>query len=78
MDPTRGFTLDLRNFRLCLACYGFNPFGAMSANYSIWPIILFPGNFPPHMCIKQISFILHMIILGKQMPRNDIDVYLQY
>ncbi|CAA7015122.1 unnamed protein product [Microthlaspi erraticum] len=39
--------------------------------------MLFPYNLPPWMVMKQSSMILSMIIPGKQMPGNDIDVYLQ-
>ncbi|CAA7029746.1 unnamed protein product [Microthlaspi erraticum] len=63
--------------RLGLATDGFNPFGAMSTSYSIWPVLLFPYNLPPWIAMKQSSTILSMIIPGKQMPGNDIDVYLQ-
>ncbi|XP_019238267.1 PREDICTED: uncharacterized protein LOC109218359 [Nicotiana attenuata] len=68
---------DPRNVRLGLASDGFNPFGAMETNYSIWPVVLIPYNRPPWECMKQTSFILSTIIPGKQMPGNDIDVYLQ-
>ena len=36
------FALDPRSVRLDLASDGFNPFGTMSTNYSIWPVILIP------------------------------------
>ena len=36
-----------------------------------------PYNKPPWECMKQTSFILSMIIPGKQMPSNDIDIFLQ-
>ena len=71
------FSEEPRNVRLGLASDGFNPFGVMSTNYSIWPVLLIPYNFPPWMCMKQTSFMLSMIIPGKRMPGNDIDVYLQ-
>ncbi|XP_060169988.1 uncharacterized protein LOC132600681 [Lycium barbarum] len=71
------FAVDPRNVRLALSSDGFNPFGAMATNYSIWPVVLIPYNRPPWECMKQTSFILSMIIPGKQMPGNDIDVYLQ-
>ncbi|XP_049368693.1 uncharacterized protein LOC125833582 [Solanum verrucosum] len=72
-----GFASDPRNVRLGLASDGFNPFGTMSTTYSIWPVFLIPYNLPPWMCMKHTSFILSMIIPGKQMPGNNIDVYLQ-
>ncbi|XP_075076754.1 uncharacterized protein LOC142163375 [Nicotiana tabacum] len=72
-----GFASDPRNVRLGLASDGFNPFGTMSTTYSIWPVFLIPYNIPPWMCMKHTSFILSMIIPGKHMPGNNIDVYLQ-
>jgi len=71
------FVNDPRNVRLGLATNGFNPFGNMSTSHSIWPVVLIPYNRPPWECIKQTSFILSMIIPGKQMAGNDIDVYLE-
>jgi hypothetical protein len=71
------FASDARNVRLALATDGFNPFGVMSSNYSVWPVILIPYNTPPWVCMKQTSFIMSMIIPGKQAPGNNIDVYLQ-
>ncbi|XP_056864346.1 uncharacterized protein LOC108851199 [Raphanus sativus] len=71
------FASESRNVRLGLATDGFNPFGTMSSSYSIWPVMLFPYNFPPWMSMKQTSMILSMVIPGKHMPGNDIDVYLQ-
>ncbi|XP_060202678.1 uncharacterized protein LOC132631095 [Lycium barbarum] len=71
------FSQDPRNVRLALASDGFNPFGHMSANHSIWPVVLIPYNTPPWVCMKQSNFILSMIILGMKMSVNDIDVYLQ-
>ncbi|XP_052732434.1 uncharacterized protein LOC128196236 [Vigna angularis] len=71
------FALDPRNVRLGLATDGFNPYGNLSTNHSIWPVVLIPYNLPPWMCMKQSSFILSMIIPGKRAPGNDIDVYLQ-
>jgi len=49
----------------------------MSSSYSIWPVILFPYNFPPWMSMNHTSMILSIVIPGKHMPGNDIDVYLQ-
>lgn len=71
------FASDPRNVRLGLATDGFNPFGTLSTNYSIWPVVLFPYNLPPWISMKQTSMILSMIIPGKKMPGNDIDVFLQ-
>ncbi|WVZ02274.1 hypothetical protein V8G54_023080 [Vigna mungo] len=71
------FSSNPRNVRLGLTSDGFNPFGTMSSTYSIWPVFLIPYNLPPWICMKHTSLILSMIIPGKQMPGNNIDVYLQ-
>ncbi|XP_057719684.1 uncharacterized protein LOC130934112 [Arachis stenosperma] len=71
------FAEDPRNVRLGLAADGFNPFGAMCTNYSVWPVVLIPYNRPPWECMKPTSLILSMIIPGEKMPGNNIDVYLQ-
>lgn len=70
------FASDPRNLRLALTSDGFNPFGVMSSNYSIWPVVLIPYNTPPWLCMKDTSFIMSMIIPGKYSPGNDIDVLL--
>ncbi|KAL5538432.1 hypothetical protein UlMin_042939 [Ulmus minor] len=41
------FASDSRNVRLGLASDGFNPFGNMSTQYSIWHVIVMPYNLPP-------------------------------
>ncbi|XP_019439001.1 PREDICTED: uncharacterized protein LOC109344705 [Lupinus angustifolius] len=71
------FALDSRNIRLALATDGFNPFGTLSSNNSIWPVMLYAYNYPPWYCMKQTSLIMSMIIPGPKMPGNSIDVYLQ-
>jgi len=71
------FASDPRNVRLALATDGFNPFGMLSANNSIWPVMLYTYNTAPWDCMKQSSLIMSMIIPGPKMPGNKIDVYLQ-
>nr|KYP44931.1 hypothetical protein KK1_033565 [Cajanus cajan] len=71
------FALEPRNVRLGLATDGFNPNRTLGNSYSIWPVILIPYNRPPWECMKQTSLILSMIIPGKKMPGDKIDVYLQ-
>ncbi len=71
------FSSDPRNVRLGLSSDRFNPYGHMSTIHSTWPVILFPYNFPPQMCMKRPSFILSLVIPGRFSPGNDIDVYLQ-
>src|SRR5438105_1582329 len=58
------FALGVRNVRLGLASDGFNPFGIMNISYSTWPVILFPYNLPPWLCLKQPYWIMSMLIPG--------------
>ncbi|XP_061363881.1 uncharacterized protein LOC133307391 [Gastrolobium bilobum] len=71
------FASEPRNLRIALATDGFNPFGTLSSNNSIWPVMLYIYNYPPWCCMKQTSLIMSMIIPGPKMPGNNIDVYLQ-
>jgi hypothetical protein len=71
------FSSDYRNIQLDLASDRFNPFGNMSTSYSTWPVMLVPYNFPPWKCMKQMSFILSLIIPGLSSPGMEMDVYLQ-
>ncbi|CAK8561187.1 unnamed protein product [Lathyrus sativus] len=71
------YSSDPRNVRVALASDGFNPFGVMNTNNSIWPVIFIPYNTPPWVCMKHTSFIMSMIIPGKEAPGNNIEVYLQ-
>ncbi|KAK9048019.1 hypothetical protein SSX86_033019 [Deinandra increscens subsp. villosa] len=71
------FANDPRNVRLGLASDGFNPFGAMSLSYSMWPVVLIPYNMPPWKSMVDASFMLTLLIPGKNSPGNDIDVFLR-
>ncbi|KAH0754685.1 hypothetical protein KY290_024955 [Solanum tuberosum] len=71
------FAQEPRNIRLGLATDGFNPFGNMSTNYSMWPVILFPYNLPPWKCFTDPFMMMSLLIPGPQAPGKDIDVYLQ-
>ncbi|WMV33230.1 hypothetical protein MTR67_026615 [Solanum verrucosum] len=71
------FSSELRNVRLGLASDGFQPFGNMSSNHSIWPVVLVTYNLPPWDCMKDSYFMMPLLILGPKSPSNDIDVYLQ-
>ncbi|WMV25908.1 hypothetical protein MTR67_019293 [Solanum verrucosum] len=66
-----------RNIRLGLATDGFNPFGNMSTNYSMWPVILFSYNLPPWKCFTNLFMMMSLLIPGPQAPGKDIDVYLR-
>jgi len=71
------FAVEARNIRLGLASDEFNPFRTMNVNYTTWPVVLMPYNFPPWMCMKAEYFMLSLLIPGRKSPGNDIDVYLQ-
>ncbi|WVZ83966.1 hypothetical protein U9M48_031052 [Paspalum notatum var. saurae] len=71
------FAKDARNIRLGLATDGFNPFGKMSASYSMWPVFLISYNFPPWECMEQSNFMMGLLIPGKESPGKDIDVFLE-
>ncbi|WMV18529.1 hypothetical protein MTR67_011914 [Solanum verrucosum] len=71
------FSSELRNARLGLASDGFQPFGNMSSNHSIWPVVLVTYNLPPWDCMKDSYFMMPLLIPGPKSPGNDIDVYLQ-
>ncbi|KAK0583399.1 hypothetical protein LWI29_036516 [Acer saccharum] len=71
------FTEDPRNVRLGLATDGFNPFGNMNVAHSTWPVLLFPYNLPPWMCMKEPYTFMSLLIPSPKGPGNDIDVYLR-
>ena len=71
------FAQDARNLRVALASDGMNPFGNLSSNHSLWPILLIIYNLPPWLCIKRKYIMMSMMIAGSRQPRNDIDVYLE-
>lgn len=71
------FASEPRNVRLRLASDGFNPVRNMSTSHSTWSVMLVPYNLPPWMCMKQLYFILSMIIPGPTSLEMNIDVYLQ-
>ena len=56
------FAKDARNVRLGLATDGFNPFGKMSASYSMWPVFLISYNFPPWECMEKSNFMMGLLI----------------
>ncbi|XP_075675136.1 uncharacterized protein LOC142644396 [Castanea sativa] len=71
------FALEPRNVRLGLATDGFNPFGNMNNNYSMWPVILIPYNLPPWLVMKEPYFMLSLLIPSPYQPGNEIDTYLK-
>ncbi|KAK9143030.1 hypothetical protein Syun_012430 [Stephania yunnanensis] len=71
------FAKDPRNIRLGLTTDGFNPFGSIGNSYSMWPIVLMLYNLPLWRCMKESSFIMSLLIPGRNAPSRDIDVYMQ-
>ena len=71
------FALEPRNMRLGLATDGFNLFGNMNNNYSMWPVILIPYNLPPWLVMNEPFFMLSLLIPGPHQPGNEIDVYMR-
>lgn len=71
------FASEVRNVWLGLSSDGFNPFGNMSLQYSIWPVILVPYNLPPWMCMKKEYNMLTLLIPGPGYPGKCLDVYLR-
>ncbi|KAF7128108.1 hypothetical protein RHSIM_Rhsim11G0023200 [Rhododendron simsii] len=71
------FSMETRNVRLGLATDGFNPFGTMSASYSMWPVIMTPYNLPPWRCMKDPFLMMSLLIPGPNQPGTNIDVYLR-
>ena len=71
------FALKPRNVRLGLATNGFNCFGNMNNNYSMWSVILIPYNLPPWLVMKEPYFRLSLLIPSPYHPRNEIDIYLK-
>ena len=56
------FAIESCSVRLWLATNGFNPFGNMNNNYSMWPVILIPYNLPPWLVMKESYFMLSLLI----------------
>ncbi|KAK9148246.1 hypothetical protein Scep_007003 [Stephania cephalantha] len=71
------FAKDPRNIRSGLTTDGFNPFGSIGNSYSMWLIVLMPYNLPPWRCMKESSFMMSLLIPGRNAPNRDIDVYMQ-
>ncbi|XP_021831746.1 uncharacterized protein LOC110771708 [Prunus avium] len=71
------FGVEPRNVRLGLATDGFNPFGNMNLHYSIWPVLIYPYNLPPWMCMKEPYVFMTLLIPGPKGPCHDIDAYMR-
>jgi hypothetical protein len=73
----KSFASDPRNLRLALATDGFNPFGNMSTQYSMWPMLLTPLNLPPWECVNPANCFMSLLIPGTKSPGKDFDVFLE-
>jgi len=70
------FGKEARNLRLGLATYGMNPYGNLSNQHSLWPVLLVIYNLPPWLYMKRKYIMFSIMISGLRQPGNDIDVYL--
>jgi len=71
------FGKEARNLRLGLATDGMNPYGSLSTQHRLWPVLLVIYNLPPWLCMKQKYMMLSIMILGLRQPGNGINVYLR-
>ncbi|XP_004298273.1 PREDICTED: uncharacterized protein LOC101301486 [Fragaria vesca subsp. vesca] len=71
------FAGDCRNVRLGLATDEFNPIGNMNLSYSIWPVIVFPYNLPPNMCMRKEYNFLTLMVPGPCSLGKCLDVYMR-
>ena len=71
------FASEPRNVYLCLCTDGFAPYGQSGKQYSLWPVIMSPYNFPPEMCLKREVMFLTLLIPGPDHPKKSFDVFLQ-
>ena len=71
------FSAKSRNVRLGLCTDEFQSFGQSGKQYSCWPIIVTPYNFPSGMCMKEPHMFLSVIVLWSNNPKHKIDEFLQ-
>ena len=69
--------LHVNNNYSIMATDGFNLFGNMNNNYSMWLVILIPYNLQPWLVMKEPYFMLSLLIPGPHQPGNEIDIYLK-
>ena len=55
----------------------FNLFSNISLSYSMWPMVLTAYNLPPWLCMKDLYFMLTLLIPGSQAPGKDLNVFLR-
>jgi hypothetical protein len=71
------FADDPRNLSLSLATDGFNPFGNMSTQYSMWPVLVTPLNLPPWEVVNPANCFMTLLIPGPSSPGKDFDLFLE-
>ena len=76
-DVNLDFAIEIRNVRLGLCTYGFQPFGQSGQQYSCWLVIVTMYNLPPWLCMKDTSMFLTILVPRPQNPKDKLDVYLQ-
>jgi len=74
-EPT--FAADPRNLRLALATDGFNPFGIMNTQYSMWPVLPTPLNLLPWECVNPANCFMSPLIPCPKSPGKDFDLFLE-
>jgi hypothetical protein len=73
----KDFAKDPRNLRLALAIDGFNPFGNMSTQYSMWHMLVTPLNLPPWECVNATNCFMSLLIPGPSCHGKDFYLYLE-
>jgi hypothetical protein len=71
------FESDPRNLRFSLATDGFNPFGNMSTQYSMWQVLPTPLNLPPWECVNPANCFMSLLIPGPTSLGKDFDLFLE-
>ena len=59
---------DPRHPRVGISTDGFSVFGMTAAQYSCWPIFVFPLNLPPGQIMQRKNIFLTLIIPGPNYP----------
>ena len=70
------FAREHCNIYFIISIDGFNPFGNLRSNLSVWPVILGPLKLPPSQCMRPEFSMMALLIPGPKAPSEDIDIYL--
>ena len=68
---------DPRHPRVGISTDGFSVFGMTAAQYSCWPVFVFPLNLPPGQIMQRKNIFLTLIIPGPNYPGKNMNVYMQ-